>query len=474
MHAENHSLYTENGLTSNPLFDTDSYKLSHWLQYPPETQETFFYLESRGGLHNKTVFFGLQAILKVLMATPITHAMVDEVAEVAKWHGEPFNAEGFHKMVDRYHGKWPVRIRAVREGTVVPTGQVLMTMQSTDPEFYWIPSYLEPQIMRVWYTTTVASISWHIKQAIRVALRETSDDPEAVLPFKLHDFGSRGVSSRESAALGGVAHLVNFLGTDTVMALRAAKCFYHEDQAGFSIPAAEHSTITSWGREREREAYRNMLRTFGKPGALLSVVSDSYDIYNAIDVEWAALKDEIIASGATVVIRPDSGDPVSVVTKCLEKLDAVFGSTLNKKGYKVLNHVRLIQGDGVNPDSINEIIASVISKGFSIDNVAFGMGGALLQKCDRDTQKFALKCSAARINGEWVDVFKDPVTDTDKRSKKGLLTLLRHYETGEYRSAHPDEADTKWVDVLHTIFENGELVREWTLKEVRSRAEAPV
>jgi nicotinamide phosphoribosyltransferase len=329
---------------------------------------------------------------------------------------------------------------------------------------------------------TVATISWHAKQTIRQFLERTSDDPEGQLPFKLHDFGSRGVSSVESAAIGGAAHLVNFLGTDTVSGLSLAKAYYHEPMAGFSIPAAEHSTITSWGRENEVEAYRNMLRQFAKPGSIVAVVSDSYDIYHAIREHWGkTLKQEVIASGATVVVRPDSGDPVAVVHQCLELLDEAFGHTVNSKGFKVLNHVRVIQGDGVNPTSIRAILERITSDGYATDNVAFGMGGALLQRLDRDTQKFALKCSAARVDGKWIDVYKDPVTDKGKQSKRGRMTLLKHREYGNFRtvpvvaeaaSLAEVERPMGFDDAMVTIWEDGRVVSDWTFAQIRERANA--
>ena len=466
----------------NVLLNTDSYKASHWLQYPPGTDAAFFYVESRGGVYDRTVFFGLQAILKQHLGRPVTHADIDEARELYAAHGEPFNEAGWRDIVDRLGGHLPVRIRAVPEGTVVPTHQALVTIESTDPQAYWVPSYLETLLLRLWYPVTVATISWHAKQTIRQFLERTSDDPAGQLPFKLHDFGARGVSSAESAAIGGCAHLVNFLGTDTVSGLLAARAFYHAPMAGFSIPAAEHSTITSWGREREVDAYRNMLRQFAKPGSIVAVVSDSYDIFHAIREHWGrTLKDEVIASGATVVIRPDSGDPVAVVHQCLELLDKAFGHTVNGKGYKVLNHVRVIQGDGINPTSIRAILERVTSAGYATDNVAFGMGGALLQQLNRDTQKFALKCSAARVDGEWIDVWKDPVTDKGKQSKRGRMTLLRHREYGGFRTVPvpPSAASLAEVekpagfdDAMETVWENGRLVRDWTFEEIRARADA--
>lgn len=467
---------------NNLLLNTDSYKASHWLQYPPGTDATFFYVESRGGTYDRTVFFGLQAILKEYLAKPITHADVDEARDLFAAHGEPFNETGWRYIVDRHDGLMPIRIRAVPEGTVVPTHNALMTIESTDPRAYWVPSYLETMLLRIWYPVTVATISWHAKQTLRQFLERTSDDPEGQLPFKLHDFGSRGVSSVESAAIGGAAHLVNFLGTDTVSGLQLAKAHYHEPMAGYSIPAAEHSTITSWGREHEVQAYRNMLTQFAKPGAIVAVVSDSYDIYHAIREHWGkTLRQDVIDSGATVVIRPDSGDPVAVVHQCLELLDEAFGHTVNGKGYKVLNHVRVIQGDGINPTSIRAILERITSAGYATDNVAFGMGGALLQRLDRDTQKFALKCSAARVDGRWIDVYKDPVTDKGKQSKRGRMTLLRHREYGTFRtvpvavdaaSLAEVEKPQGFDDAMVTIWEDGRFLHDDTFAHIRARADA--
>jgi nicotinamide phosphoribosyltransferase len=466
----------------NLLLNTDSYKASHWLQYPPRTQATFFYVESRGGLYDRTLFFGLQTILKEYLSKPVTHADVDEARDLFAAHGEPFNETGWRKLVDTRGGLLPLRIRAVPEGSVVPTHQALVTIESTDTNAFWVPSYLETLLLRLWYPVTVATISWHVKQTIRQFLDRTSDDPAGQLPFKLHDFGARGVSSAESAAIGGVAHLVNFMGTDTVSGLRAAQAYYHEAMAGFSIPAAEHSTITSWGREHEVDAYRNMLRQFAKPGSLVAVVSDSYDIFHAIREHWGrTLRDEVIRSGATVIVRPDSGDPVDVVHQCLQLLDEAFGHSVNGKGYKVLRHVRVIQGDGINPNSIRSILERITSDGYATDNIAFGMGGALLQQLNRDTQKFALKCSAARIDGKWIDVYKNPVTDHGKQSKRGRMTLIRHREYGTYKTL-PVSADAPsldaavkppgYDDAMVTVWEDGRLLTDWTFKEIRARAEA--
>jgi nicotinamide phosphoribosyltransferase len=458
----------------NRIIDTDSYKSSHFLQYPPNTTLVHSYLESRGSERNysETVFFGLQYLLKRYFAARFTKENVLEANEVITAHGEPFNLAGWLSLIEKHNGTLPLRVRAVAEGSIVPTRNVLMTVENTDDEFFWLTGWFESQLMRLWYPITVATQSYYIKKDVYQFLQETADDADAEIAFKVHDFGSRGVSSQETAAIGGAAHLVNFMGTDTMSALLIHRNFYHSEMAGFSIPAAEHSTVTSWGRENEIDAYRNMIRQFGKPNALFAVVSDSWNIYEAVEKIWGEqLKQEVIDSGATVVIRPDSGDPVEVVGKVAELLGEKFGTTINSKGYKVLKNVRIIQGDGVNPVSIHNICQSLKDKGFSTSNIAFGIGGALLQKIDRDTMKFAYKCSAIVRDGKLVDVYKEPITDSGKSSKKGRLDLVKD-ENGEYKTVVLPDIKTISAEnsQLNTVFENGKVLVDDNLEAIRLRA----
>jgi nicotinamide phosphoribosyltransferase len=454
----------------NLIIDTDSYKASHYLQYPPDTQRQFSYFESRGGQYPETVFFGLQYLIKQYLSKPITEEHVQEAWELFKSHGEPFNLDGWMHIVKDHGGKLPIHIRAVPEGSVIPNHNVLMTVENTCSKCAWVTSYVETILVRLWYPTTVATRSFFAKKKILDVLNQTSDDPKSQIPFKLHDFGSRGVSSMESAAIGGAAHLINFMGTDTVVALKMLRDNYNIAMAGFSIPAAEHSTITAWGKENEVEAYRNMLNQFAKPGSLVAVVSDSYDIWNAAEKLWGeALRQQVIDSGATVVIRPDSGNPAEVVLRLLQILEKKFGSIKNKAGYKVLNNVRVIQGDGVNDESIREVLLKAAREGgFSADNIAFGMGGGLLQQLNRDTQKFAYKCSAIRVGeSDWRDVSKDPITDPVKKSKSGRLEL---YNDGRgYRTGTSSEGG--WASVLRTVFFEGELMVDDTFENIRARAQ---
>ena len=461
-------------LAKNLILNTDSYKVSMFKQYPAGTTGVYSYIESRGGRYDRTVFFGLQAFIKEYLLEPISQADIDIADEILTQHGEPFNREGWQYILDKHDGYLPVVIRAVPEGTVVPTKHVLATIENTDPECFWLTTWLETSLLRaIWYPVTVATQSKFIKNII-IEYLEKSGDPSTI-DFKLHDFGARGVSSLESAGIGGAAHLVNFMGTDTISGVLFAREYYNAGIAGFSIPAAEHSTVTSWGRDGEVKAYSNMVSQFGKPGALLAVVSDSYDIYEACRMWGTELKQQVIDSGATVVVRPDSGDPVEVLPKMMRILGEGFGYTTNAKGYKVLNNVRLLWGDGINQLSVRSILGVVVDlNGWSADNIAFGMGGALLQQLDRDTQKFAMKCSSAQVNGEWVDVFKDPITDSGKVSKKGRVTLWK--SGGEFVTSvdEPkgwyDKAIGPWTDVLEEVYRDGKIVKEIDFATVRANS----
>lgn len=453
----------------NPILNTDSYKLSHYLQYPPGTEYVYSYIESRGGKFPRTVFFGLQAYIKEYLLQRVTEEDVNEAEEFCRHHGTPFNKEGWMYIVHTHGGALPVEINAVPEGTVVNTHNVLLTIQNTDTHVPWITSYVETALLRaIWYPTTVATKSYYIRKIIENYYENTSDADKSEIDFKLVDFGARGVSSYESSALGGMAHLINFKVTDTIAGIIAAKRYYHEPMAGYSIPAAEHSTITSWGKTRETEAYRNMIRQFGYAGKTYAVVSDSWDIYNAVDNIWGKeLHDEVIASGATLIVRPDSGDPVEMPIRVIQGLMDNYGYTVNSKGYRVLpKYIRVIQGDGINEDTVSEILDTMRIRNLSAENIIFGMGGGLLQQVDRDTEKFAMKCSAAYINGDWVDVYKEA---HGKESKKGRLALIEDsWFTGSYNTV-PHNGNAA-LDILRMVHRNGDLMIDDDFSEVRERA----
>jgi nicotinamide phosphoribosyltransferase len=436
----------------------------------------------------KVQFFGLQAFIKERLLKPITHADIDYARERIRLHGGGaiFFAEAdFRKIVDVYEGYIPVKIRAVKEGTNTPVGEIQYTIECDDPDLFWMVQFIETELLRaVWYPSTVSTISKACKKIIYKFLLETSDDPDGQINFKLHDFGARGVSSNESAELGGMAHLVNFMGTDTLTALEAAMDYYRIDMAGYSINASEHATITSWKKHREFDAYANMIKQFGKPGSMFACVSDSYDIENAVAEGWGTvLKKAVIDSGSILVVRPDSGDPISTVVKVIMKLDEKYGSVKNKKGYKVLNHVRVIQGDGVDIGAIESILFALKINGYSADNIAFGMGGALLQKVDRDLFGYAQKvCAAYSVAEGWFDIFKEAPGKASKRGRVKLVLAPKprfmHGVIADILTMQTVKEEVteiegfKVSDLLETVYDCGYVHRDENFDEIRAAANA--
>ncbi len=443
---------------------TDSYKFSHWKQIPEKTQYCFSYYESRKD-QDEIVFGGLQPILyKHLVGEVFNMQDIAIVDDMVTQHIGPgiFNRAGWESMYKKHGGRLPVRICAVPEGMTVPSHNVLMTIENTDPEFPWLPNYLETVLSHVWYPCTIASNGKKLYSLLKMYMEKSCDTLDA-LPFKLHDFGYRGVSCDEQAGIGGAMHLIHFRGSDTFAAVDHIFEFYSDDvMPTFSIPASEHFTMTIWGRNGEENAFDNMLEKF--PNGNVACVSDTYDIFKACGDLWGIkLKDKILAREGTLVIRPDSGDPLYVIPKVLQILWDRFGGTVNTKGFKVLDsHVRIIQGDGIDFLSIGALCEKVIACGFSLDNIFFGSGGGLLQKWNRDTYKFVFKASWAVVDGIERNLYKEPITDPGKNSKKGRLSLIR--------GAHglvtvPGDAED---NLLQCVFENGSLKLHQTWDSVCS------
>jgi len=465
---------------SNILMLTDSYKVTHHLQYPPGTTIIYSYFECRGGLFRDVCFFGLQYFLKrYLTGRVVTPAKIKQAEEYFKSHfpayadnPKLFNRASWEYIVKEHGGKLPIVIKAVPEGTVLPWKNVLFTMENTDPKCCWLTNYLETLLVQVWYPTTVCTQSREQKKILAKYLKETGSPDQITSPgglaVKLHDFGFRGVSSVESAAIGGAAHLVNFKGTDTMAALVCCKEYYSEAMAATSIPASEHSTMTSWGREGECDAMKNMLEQY--PKGVMACVSDSYDIFNACENYWGGkLKDMVEKRDGLVVVRPDSGELPGIVLQVLERLEGKFGTTNTPTGHKLLPPcIRVIQGDGVDINSLEMILGAMKSAGWAADNVNFGSGGALLQKLHRDTEKCAFKCSYAKVNGEDRDVVKDPITDPGKKSKKGRLSLEK---SGGTWSTVTEGKGAPTKDQLVEVFRNGSLMVDYTMESIRARAE---
>jgi len=466
----------------NIILLSDSYKVTHHLQYPPGTETVYSYFESRGGAYRDVCFFGLQYFLKRYLVGPrVTRSRVDDAESYVKKHlshpvwsydSKLFNRDGWEHIIEKHGGRLPISIKAVPEGTVLPYHNVLFTMENTDPSCAWLTNYLETLLVQVWYPTTVCTQSREQKAIIKRFLIETGCSDviaDGSLNFKLHDFGFRGVSSVESACLGGAAHLVNFLGTDTLAALGMINDYYHVRNAGYSIPASEHSTMTSWGREKEVDAMRNMLEQY--PKGIVACVSDSFDIFKACTDYWGTeLKGAIESRDGVLVVRPDSGELPKTVLQVLEALESKFGHRETETKHKRLpSCIRVIQGDGIDIHSLEMILQAMKENGWAADNLAFGSGGALLQKLHRDTLKCAFKCSHVVIQGSGVDVFKDPITDRGKKSKKGRLTLECN-SNGEWRTI-TEGRGKPGSDKLVEVFRDGDLLVDYTFDEIRERSE---
>lgn len=457
-----------------PITRTDSYKASHFLQYPEGATRVSSYIEPRGGDFDEVVFFGLQAFIKEYLMTPITHEDVQAASKLFEAHGMPFNYEGWMQIASLPNGKLPIEIKALPEGTVTQPGIPQVQVTNTDPRFPWLTSYVETAMLRaVWYPSTVASLSRKAKKVIYAGLSMTADDPDAEIGFKLHDFGARGATCSEAAMLGGLGHLVNFMGTDTVEALIGAMSYYNADgPVGFSIPATEHSTVTSWGRDGELDMFRNLLEKH--PTGLVACVSDSYNVFKATREYWGKeLKDVVLAREGTLVVRPDSGDPTTMPLDIIDILMEQFGYTVNSKGFKVLpDQVRVIQGDGMTVETLTRLCLNAMERKISISNFAMGMGGGLLQKVDRDTCKYAMKANAVEVDGVWLDVYKDPITDQGKKSKRGRQAVL--LIDGEYVARRIDDIPTDMghgiADQLRTVYVDGVIKVDDDFDTIRERA----
>jgi nicotinamide phosphoribosyltransferase len=473
-----------------PAARTDSYKFGHFKQNRPGTIRISSYIEARGTDKPWTemVFSGIQYYQKEYLSEPYFSSLeeIKYLEDRTKKHGLSFNTESAKHILNKHGGYLPFRIQALPEGMVVPLRTPLVQVVNTDDMAApWVP-YIETGLLRaIWYPTTVATLSFHCKRTIKEYMLSTAGHVEGI-DFKLQDFGARGVSSSESAQIGGMGHLLNFKGSDTFEAIEMIAMHYGEDMAGFSIDAAEHSTVTSFGGpEYEREAYRHLISTLSGSNKPFAIVSDSYDLYSAItNIYGTDLKSQIEALkliNSTLVVRPDSGNPVLVVSDTIELLMSKFGYTLNQKGYKVLpNFIRVIQGDGINEVSIRLILEEMKRRGLSAENITFGMGGALLQGVNRDTLQFAMKSNEAINetfnNGQPYPIFKQPKTDSGKSSKKGRQAVVLGNEQYNVRVL-PEaewlaENNSTSYNLLEDVYLNGENVRLDTFANMRARVES--
>lgn len=468
---------------NNLLLQTDVYKMGHMEQYAPGCDKVYSYLIARSGRKfNETVFFGLQYYIKRYLSQPITPAMGEEFLTYRKMILGGENSPEVESKIRALCklGYLPLEIKAVEEGTVLPIRNVLMTITNTHPDFYWVVGFVESLLLKLWYTTTVATCSYQYRRLVDKYFSDTDDESlNALKDFQVHDFGYRGDSSEEGAAISGIAHLLSFLGSDNVPALPCAIEYYHantDEPILLSVPASEHSVMCSFGRDQEIEAFRHMLKKY--PTGIVSIVSDTFDVYRVLTEFAENLKEDILSRDGKVVFRPDSGNPEYIICGdpnaeegsnewkgAIRLLDEKFGSSLNSKGYKVLNpHVGLIYGDGMYLERYERTLERLKAMGYAASNLVIGVGG-ILRNHSRDTLGFAIKATYVEVDGEAREIEKDPITDQKKKSHKGLLSLRKigdAYVTKDQCSPE-EEADS----LLKTVFYNGKLVKEADLSSIR-------
>lgn len=465
----------------NILLLTDVYKLGHMEQYPEGTTKIYSYLCARSNKkYNEMVFFGLQYYSDHYLTQKITYADVEEFIEYfTSILGKPPS----QRIVNRLFaladlGYLPLEIKAVPEGSVVPVKNALVTVTNTLPEFHWVVGFFESLLLKVWNTCSVATLSHKFKRLVTKFAHTTSDSLD-LIPFQVHDFGYRGCSSEETAAISGASHLINFFGTDTIPAIKMLKDHYGATGLiGASVPASEHSVMCAFGPDHELEAFRNMLHLY--PDGIVSIVSDTYNLWRVLTEFAPILKDEILARNGKVVFRPDSGDPEKIICGdphapigspeykgSLKLLEEVFGSSVNSKGFKELNpKVGLIYGDGMYFERFERILTHMQEQGWASTNLVIGIGGLLLQQHNRDDGGFAFKATFAVINEKEVELFKDPITDPGKRSHKGRMMLDKTFGYVTYDQVSEEE---ETMGELKTVFKDGKITKFWTLDEIRER-----
>jgi len=453
----------------------DSYKYGHWSIYTPGLKNMFSYLAPRGGHLQKVVPFGIQYFLKEYFVGEVLNwDQHQKMVRRCKSHfgsDKVYNEKGFARLIEKHQGRLPLSIKSALEGTPIDNPNVIMTVESTDPEFAWLVNFVESQLSECWGGTTVASYGHAIANTALHFLERTGT-PEK-LPWVMNDFGLRGVPCPEAAGILGAGHLVHFRGTDNQKALDLVQDYYGVDIdhcAGDSIVATEHSVMTMEGREGESAAVKRLLDK--NPKGLIACVGDSYNMMSFVEnIIGTEHREQILNRDGTFVVRPDSGSPPEMSLAVIKALGDKFGYERNKKGFKVLNpKVATIYGDKIDLDMMNEVLLAITSNDWSADNIVFGSGGGLLQRHDRDEMKFAFKLSAAEIEGAgWVDVFKDPITDSGKKSYKGRLALTMD-SYGHYHTSTENSGQNHLVEV----FRDGKLLIDQTFDEIRNRAKLTV
>lgn len=490
----------------NSLFLTDGYKTGHHQQYPKGTNRVYSNWTPRGNRYaprgcDKVVSFGQQMIMRWLVdefetnffSQPKAKVCGEMKTELSMYLNTDYDVSHFEALHDL--GYLPLEVKSLPEGVEVPLRIPMLTVENTG-NFGWVTNFLETILSNMlWQPMTSATIALLYKRILTEGAKETDKDSIPFVDFQGHDFSMRGMGGFMSTILSGLGHATSFSGSDSLPIIAGARQFY--DEKGFvvgSVNATEHSVMCAGTKGDEIGTFRRLMDTY--PTGILSIVSDTWDLWTVVTEYLPTLKDEIMSRDGKIVIRPDSGDPVDIlcgynsITQyemdekhitvadghpsnkgLIELLWDTFGGTTNDQGYKVLDqHIGAIYGDSITPERAKQIISRLKAKGFASTNIVLGIGSYTYQYNTRDTFGFAMKATYVEVEGEGREIFKDPITDDGlKKSAKGLLYVQKNDFDGEYELHDMVSRETEQKGELKTIFKDGKFYNQTTLTEIRER-----
>jgi nicotinamide phosphoribosyltransferase len=481
----------------NPMCLIDGYKADHRRQYPDGTEyvySNFTPRQSRIDGVTEVVFFGLQYFVKEYL--------------IERWNKGFFErpkdevVREYQRRMDNYLGKdavpcdhigelhdlgyLPIKIKALKEGTLTPIGVPVFTIVNTLPKFFWLTNYFETLMSNIiWKPITSATTAFQYRKRFDEYAEKTGYD-KGFIQWQGHDFSFRGMSGNEDSLLSGAGHLLSFTGTDTIPAIDFLEKYYNANSdlelIGGSVPATEHSVMCMGEEESEINTFKRLIIEL-YPNGIVSIVSDTWDFWKVMTEYLPSLKSEILARDGRLVIRPDSGDPVKIICGDYETPESllteyqrkgayellwdIFGGEINDKGFKVLNSkVGLIYGDSITLTRQKKILELLEAKGFCASNLVLGIGSFTYEYVTRDTFGFAMKATWGQVNGIEKDIFKNPKTDSGfKKSAKGLLCVVS--EKGKLKLLDQVSKDCENTGLLETVFIDGKLIKETSLSEVR-------
>lgn len=477
----------------NPILLADFYKQSHSEQYPEGTNVIYSNWTPRSSRVNgqdKVVFFGLQYFLKEYLQNKLDENFFNKSANeiesdyrkiIDKSIGD--NSPMLKRILDLHSlGYVPLKFSALKEGTLCPLRVPMLVVENTHPDFFWLVNYYETIMSSIlWMPCASATNAHRLRQLLNIGCEETGGNKDFV-PFQGHDFSMRGMAGLEAACLSGAGHLLSFVGTDTIPSLDFINEYYFGQSSnglvGCSVPATEHSVMSAGGEMSELETFNRLLDLY--PKGIVSVVSDTWDIWKVLTEILPSLKEKILARDGTLVIRPDSGDPVKIICGDPESpnpnvrrgvvglLWDEFGGTVNEKGFKQLNpKVGCIYGDSINYERMQAIINGLKANGFASTNMVYGVGSFTYQYNTRDTYGFAMKATWAQINGEGRDLFKKPVTDDGMKFSATGRLAVKINDNGELSVIEKATPEQEAESLLEPVWKNGDFLRLQTFEEIR-------